>query len=160
MPRVKRGPKRKNRRAKILKLAKGYFGMKSRGHRIAKQAVEKSLNFAYTGRKDRKGEFRKLWIARINAAARLNGISYSKLMAGLKASGSVVDRKILADIAVRDAAGFSALVASAKAALDKQQLRAALDKETHAKHATAAPATQGKQSSKEARAAKQQAANQ
>src|SRR5205814_10365350 len=80
MPRVKRGPKRKNRRAKILKLAKGYYGMKSRGHRIAKQAVDKALNSAFAGRKDRKGDFRRLWIARINAAARLNGISYSKLM--------------------------------------------------------------------------------
>ncbi len=117
MPRVKRGPKRKNRRAKILKLAKGYYGMKSRGHRIAKLAVEKGLNYAFTGRKDRKGDFRKLWIARINAAARLNGISYSKLIAGLKASGNDIDRKILADIAVRDAAAFTALVESAKAAL-------------------------------------------
>ena len=80
MPRVKRGPKRKNRRAKILKLAKGYYGMKSRGHRIAKEQVERGLNFAFAGRKDRKGEFRKLWIARINAAARLNGISYSQLI--------------------------------------------------------------------------------
>ena len=130
MPRVKRGPKRKNRRAKILKLAKGYYGMKSRGHRIAKQAVEKSLNFAYTGRKDRKGDFRTLWIARINAAARLNGISYSQFMAGLKAAGSTVDRKVLADIAVRDAAAFTALVSSARAAIEKQQLRAALDKAT------------------------------
>src|SRR5687768_15044844 len=117
MPRVKRGPKRKNRRAKILKLAKGYYGMKSRGHRIAKQAVEKGLNYAFTGRKDRKGDFRKLWIARINAAARQNGMSYSKLIAGLKASGNDIDRKILADIAVRDAAAFTALVESAKAAL-------------------------------------------
>src|SRR5438067_162883 len=140
MPRVKRGPKRKNRRAKILKRASGFFGMKSRGHRIAKQAVEKSLNFAYTGRKDRKGDFRKLWIARINAAARLNGISYSKLMAGLKASGSVVDRKVLADIAVRDAAAFTALVGSARAALDKQQLRASLDKETGKKRPAQSPA--------------------
>ncbi|HVS30592.1 MAG TPA: 50S ribosomal protein L20 [Thermoanaerobaculia bacterium] len=117
MPRVKRGPKRKNRRAKILKLAKGYYGMKSRGHRIAKQAVEKGLNYAFTGRKDRKGDFRKLWIARINAAARQNGMSYSKLIAGLKASGNDIDRKILADIAVRDAAAFTALAESAKAAL-------------------------------------------
>ena len=117
MPRVKRGPKRKNRRAKILKLAKGYYGMKSRGHRIAKQAVEKSLNFAFTGRKDRKGEFRKLWIARINAAARLNGMSYSQLIAGLKASGNTLDRKMLADIAVRDAAAFTALVEGARQAL-------------------------------------------
>jgi len=130
MPRVKRGPKRKNRRTKILKLAKGYFGMKSRGHRIAKQQVEKGLNSAFAGRKDRKGDFRKLWIARINAAARLNGISYSQLIAGLKAAGSLVDRKILADIAVRDAAAFTAFVDSAKAALNKQQLRTALDKET------------------------------
>ncbi|HKO55247.1 MAG TPA: 50S ribosomal protein L20 [Thermoanaerobaculia bacterium] len=118
MPRVKRGPKRKNRRAKILKLAKGYYGMKSRGHRIAKQAVEKSLNFAFTGRKDRKGEFRKLWIARINAAARQNGMSYSQLIAGLKAAGNDLDRKVLADIAVHDAAAFTALVTSARGALD------------------------------------------
>ena len=116
MPRVKRGPKRKNRRAKILKLAKGYYGMKSRGHRIAKQAVEKSLNFAFTGRKDRKGEFRKLWITRINAAARLNGMSYSQFISGLKAAGSTLDRKVLADMAVRDAAGFTALAEAAKAA--------------------------------------------
>ena len=121
MPRVKRGPKRKNRRAKILKLAKGYYGMKSRGHRIAKQAVEKSLNFAFTGRKDRKGEFRKLWIARINAAARQNGMSYSQFIAGLKAAGSTLDRKILADLAVRDAAGFTALAESAKAGLAAQK---------------------------------------
>src|SRR5256885_17233581 len=109
MPRVKRGPKRKNRRAKILKLAKGYYGMKSRGHRIAKEQVERGLNFGFAGRKDRKGEFRKLWIARINAAARLNGLSYSKLIAGLKAAGSTLDRKVLADIAVRDAAAFTAI---------------------------------------------------
>lgn len=116
MPRVKRGPKRKNRRAKILKQAKGYFGMKSRGHRIAKQAVDKALNYAFVGRKDRKGDFRKLWIARINAAARQNGISYSKLIAGLKASGNPIDRKVLADIAVKDPAAFTALVESARAA--------------------------------------------
>src|SRR5437763_16071513 len=119
MPRVKRGPKRKNRRAKILKLAKGYWGMKSRGHRIAKQQVEKGLNSAFAGRKDRKGDFRKLWIARINAAARLNGISYSQFIAGLKAAGNTLDRKVLADLAVRDAAAFTALVESARAALPK-----------------------------------------
>jgi len=140
MPRVKRGPKRKNRRAKILKLAKGYWGMKSRGHRIAKQQVEKALNAAFTGRKDRKGEFRTLWIARINAAARLNGMSYSQLIAGLNLSGNTLDRKILADIAVQDAAAFTAIVESARGALNKQQLRAALDKETAAKRA-AKPAT-------------------
>ena len=125
MPRVKRGPKRKNRRAKILKAAKGYFGMKSRGHRIAKEQVERGLNFAFAGRKDRKGEFRKLWIARINAAARANGISYSKLMAGLKAAGATVDRKILADLAVRDAKAFSAFVDTAKGALEKAKKAAA-----------------------------------
>src|SRR6266852_5243410 len=117
MPRVKRGPKRKNRRAKILKAAKGFYGMKSRGHRIAKQAVDKALNSAFAGRKDRKGDFRKLWIARINAAARLNGISYSQLMAGLKAAGNTLDRKILADLAVRDGAAFTARVDAARKAL-------------------------------------------
>ncbi len=120
MPRVKRGPKRKNRRAKILKLAKGYYGMKSRGHRIAKEAVDKALNYSFAGRKDRKGDFRKLWIARINAAARQNGISYSQLIAGLKAAGNDIDRKILADLAVRDAAAFTALVQSARAANDRR----------------------------------------
>ncbi|MGZ8829920.1 MAG: 50S ribosomal protein L20 [Thermoanaerobaculia bacterium] len=119
MPRVKRGPKRKNRRAKILKAAKGYWGMKSRGHRIAKQQVEKGLVSAFAGRKDRKGDFRKLWIARINAAARINGISYSQLMAGLKAAGNTIDRKVLADIAVRDAGACTSLVTSAREALAK-----------------------------------------
>ena len=129
MPRVKRGPKRKNRRSKILKLARGYWGMKSRGHRIAKQQVEKALNAAFTGRKDRKGEFRTLWIARINAAARLNGMSYSQLIAGLKAAGSELDRKVLADIAVRDAAAFTLIVAGAKKAMENN------------KHAAPAPKT-------------------
>jgi large subunit ribosomal protein L20 len=125
MPRVKRGPKRKNRRAKILKLAKGYWGMKSRGHRIAKQQVERGLNSAFAGRKDRKGQFRTLWITRINAAARANGLSYSQLMAGLKAAGSTIDRKVLADLAVRDAASFTALATSAREALDKANTAAA-----------------------------------
>ena len=117
MPRVKRGPKRKNRRVKILKLAKGFYGMRSRGHRIAQQAVDKALNSAFTGRKDRKGDFRKLWITRINAAARLNGLSYSQFISGLKATGNTLDRKILADLAVRDGAAFTALAESAKSAL-------------------------------------------
>jgi large subunit ribosomal protein L20 len=125
MPRVKRGPKRKNRRIKILKLAKGFYGMRSRGHRIAQQAVDKALNAAFTGRKDRKGDFRRLWIARINAAARQNGMSYSKFISGLKAAGNTLDRKILADIAVRDAAGFAALVESAKAGIEKTKNAAA-----------------------------------
>ena len=123
MPRVKRGPKRKNRRSKILKAAKGFWGMKSRGHRIAKEQVARGLAFAFSGRKDRKGDFRKLWIARINAAARANGISYSQLMAGLKAAGSTVDRKILADLAVRDSAAFTAFVETARGALDKLKAR-------------------------------------
>jgi large subunit ribosomal protein L20 len=121
MPRVKRGPKRKNRRAKILKLAKGFYGMKSRGHRIAKQAVDKALNSSFAGRKDRKGDFRTLWIARINAAARLNGMSYSQFISGLKATGNTIDRKVLADIAVRDAAAFTALAESAKGGLKKTE---------------------------------------
>jgi large subunit ribosomal protein L20 len=102
-----------------MELASGYWGMKSRGYRIAKQQVERGLNFAFTGRKDRKGDFRKLWITRISAAARANGISYSQLIAGLNAAGSTLDRKVLADIAVRDAAGFTAIAESAKSALAK-----------------------------------------
>ena len=117
MARVKRGPKRKNRRTKILKLAKGFYGMKSRGHRIAKQAVDKALNSAFTGRKDRKGDFRKLWIARINAAARQNGMSYSEFMHGLKLAGVEIDRKILADIAVRDADTFRRFAETAREAV-------------------------------------------
>lgn len=115
--RVKRGPKRKNRRKKILKLAKGYWGMKSRSHRVAKEQVERSLNFAYDGRKQKKRQFRRMWIVRINAAARQNGLSYSRLMAGLKAAGAEVDRKVLADLAVNDQAGFTALAEKAKSAL-------------------------------------------
>jgi len=159
MPRVKRGPKRKNRRAKILKLAKGYYGMKSRGHRVAKEQVERGLNFAYAGRKDRKGDFRKLWITRINAAARLNGISYSQLMAGLKAAGSTVDRKVLADIAVRDAEGFATLARVARQGLKKVQ--ASTDERNAAakKNAPAPAAAKAGLSTKEQRAAKQAAAN-
>jgi large subunit ribosomal protein L20 len=114
--RVKRGFKRKNKRIKILKQAKGFYGMRSRGHRIAKQAVDKALNFAYTGRKDRKGDFRKLWITRINAAARDNGMSYSAFMHGLKLAGSILDRKILADMAVNDPEAFKALAETARKA--------------------------------------------
>ena len=121
MPRVKRGPKRKNRRAKVMDLASGYWGMKSRGFRIAKQQVQKALNSAFAGRKDRKGDFRRLWITRISAAAKANGISYSQFIAGLKAAGNALDRKVLADLAVRDAAAFTALAESAKNALASQK---------------------------------------
>jgi len=117
MPRVKRGPKRKNRRKKILDLAKGYYGLKSKGHRIALEQVEKGLDYAYRDRKARKREFRGLWIVRINAAARLHELSYSRLISGLKKAGADIDRKALADIAVNDPVAFAAIASQAKGAL-------------------------------------------
>ena len=119
MPRVKRGTKRSDRRKKILKRASGYFLTKSKLYQAAQEAVERGMKFAYSGRKQKKRQYRSLWIVRINAAARINGISYSQLIHGLKAAGVELDRKILADIAVNDAAGFTALVEQAKAALAK-----------------------------------------
>jgi len=116
MPRVKRGSKRRERRKKILKLAKGYFLTKSKLHRSAKEAVDRAGNFAYHGRKRKKRDFRRLWIIRINAAARLNDITYSRLIAGLKRAEIDLDRKSLADIAVRDPEGFTKLVESARGA--------------------------------------------
>jgi large subunit ribosomal protein L20 len=116
MPRVKRGSKRRERRKKLLARAKGYFLGKSKLYKFAKEATERAGNFAYVGRKRKKRDFRRLWIIRINAAARLNGISYSQFIAGLKRAGIDLDRKSLADIAARDAAGFTKLVESAKAA--------------------------------------------
>ena len=121
MSRVKRGPKRKNRRKKILKLAKGYWGQRGKNHRIAKQAVDKAGNYAYRDRRQKKRQFRSLWIVRINAAARDNGVSYSQFMAGLKAAGAEIDRKVLADLAVRDADAFAALVTQAKDALGQAE---------------------------------------
>ena len=115
--RIKRGVNAVKKRRKIFSLSKGYFGSKSRSYRIAREAVMKSLMYAYIGRKNRKRDFRKLWIARINAAARLNGLSYSKFMHGLKVAGIALNRKVLADIAVNDAAGFAALAEKAKAAI-------------------------------------------
>ncbi|MBO5328467.1 MAG: 50S ribosomal protein L20 [Clostridia bacterium] len=115
--RIKRTVNALKKRRKIFRLAKGYFGNKSKSYRIAREAVMKSLNYAYVGRKLRKRDFRSLWIARINAAARLNGLSYSKLMHGLKVAGINLNRKVLADIAVNDAAAFTALAEKAKAAL-------------------------------------------
>ncbi len=115
--RIKRGVNAVKKRRKIFKLSKGYFGSKSRSYRIAREAVMKSLMYAYVGRKNRKRDFRQLWIARINAAARLNGLSYSKFMHGLKVAGINLNRKALADIAVNDAAAFSALAEKAKAAI-------------------------------------------
>jgi large subunit ribosomal protein L20 len=126
MPRAKRGNKRTERRKKILKLAKGYRGTKSKLYRSAKESVERGLNFAYTGRKLKKRDFRSLWIVRIGAAARLNGLNYSQFMHGLKVAGIELDRKVLADLAVNDATGFAALAGQAKSAIEtEQQKRAA-----------------------------------
>lgn len=117
MPRVKRGNKRKEYRKKILKRASGYFLTKSKLYQAAEEAVERGLKFAYRGRREKKRQFRSLWIVRIGAAAKLNGMSYSQLIHGLKLAGIELDRKILADIAVRDAAGFTALCEQAKSAV-------------------------------------------
>lgn len=118
MPRVTRGKRRAQRRKKILKQTKGYYGTKSRSHRVAKQAIDRSLSFAYRDRRQKKRDFRSLWIVRINAAARLNGISYSRLIEGLKKADCRINRKMLADIAVRDPKAFAAVVETAKSALD------------------------------------------
>ncbi|HTQ79295.1 MAG TPA: 50S ribosomal protein L20 [Thermoanaerobaculia bacterium] len=125
MARVKRGNKRKERRKKVLGFAKGFYGMKSKGHRIAKQAVDKALAYAYRDRRQKKRQLRALWIVRINAAARLHGLSYSRLIAGLKAAGSELDRKVLADIAVRDSEAFAGLAAIARKALGTETAAAA-----------------------------------
>ncbi len=117
MPRVKRSHKRTDRRKKILKRASGYFLTKSKLYQAAQEAVERGLKFAYIGRRQKKRQFRSLWIVRISAAAKLNGTSYSRLIHGLKTAGVELDRKMLADIAVHDAPGFSALVAQSNAAL-------------------------------------------
>ncbi len=114
MPRIKRGTVVKKRHKKILKLAKGYFGAKSKLFKVANQQVMKSLAYAYRDRRARKRDFRKLWITRINAACRINGMSYSRFINGLKKSGVEVNRKMLADLAVNDAKGFSQLAEEAK----------------------------------------------
>lgn len=115
--RIKRSVNALKKRRKIMRLSKGYFGNKSKSYRIAREAVMKSLNYAFIGRKLRKRDMRSLWIARINAAARLNGLSYSKFMHGLKVAGINLNRKVLADLAVNDAAAFAALAEKAKAAV-------------------------------------------
>ena len=114
MPRVKRSTKRSDRRKKILNRASGYFLTKSKLYQAAQEAVERGMKFSYTGRRQKKRQFRSLWIVRINAAAKQNGTSYSQLIHGLKMAGIELDRKILADIATNDAAAFSALVKTAK----------------------------------------------
>lgn len=115
MARVKNGAVTKARHKKVLKQAKGYFGAKSIRFRNAKQAVLKSMAYAYVGRKDKKSDFRRLWITRINATARMNGTTYSKLMAGLKKNNIAINRKMLAELAVNDSAAFTALVKQANA---------------------------------------------
>ena len=117
MPRVKRGVTAHKRHKKILKQAKGYYGARSRVYRVAKQAVIKAGQYAYRDRRQRKRQFRALWIARINAAARINGISYSRLIAGLKKASIEIDRKMLADLAVQEKAAFAAVAEKAKEAL-------------------------------------------
>ena len=117
MPRVKRSTRRRERRKKILKAASGYYGGKSRLHRFAKLAVEKAGVYAFRDRRVRKREFRRLWVVRINAAARLNEMSYSQFMRGLKSAGVEIDRKVLADIALKDSNAFKVLVDRAKQSL-------------------------------------------
>lgn len=119
MPRVKTGVVRRRRHKKILKLAKGFYSGRRKHFRKAKEQLERSLMYAFRDRKQKKREFRKLWIIRINAACRLNGMNYSTFMNGLKKSGIELDRKILADMAMNDAAAFTAVVEASKAALSK-----------------------------------------
>ncbi|MGB9604784.1 MAG: 50S ribosomal protein L20 [Bryobacteraceae bacterium] len=119
MPRVKRGPKRRRARRKVLKAAKGQFLTKSKLHRQAKLAVQKALRYAYHGRRQRKRDFRSLWITRINAACRQLGVSYSKFIGALKAAGVELNRKMLAELAVLDEPAFARLVEKAKAQLAK-----------------------------------------
>jgi large subunit ribosomal protein L20 len=117
MPRVKRGTKRRQRRKKILERASGYYLTKSKLYRSAKESVERALKFAYSGRKQKKRQFRSIWIVRIGAAAKQHGLSYSRFISGLKKSGVELDRKILAELAVKDPAGFKGLADQAKSAL-------------------------------------------
>jgi len=117
MARIKGGLNAKKRHNRVLKLAKGYKGARSKQYRVAKQSVMRALTSSFAGRKERKRQFRQLWIARINAAARMNGLSYSKLMHGLKLANVDINRKMLSDMAINDAAGFTALAEVAKSKL-------------------------------------------
>ncbi|MCG1022097.1 50S ribosomal protein L20 [Sutcliffiella horikoshii] len=119
MPRVKGGTVTRQRRKKVIKLAKGYYGSKHTLYKVANQQVMKSLMYAYRDRRQKKRDFRKLWIARINAAARMNGLSYSRLMHGLKVAGIEVNRKMLAELAVSDEKAFAELASAAKNSLNK-----------------------------------------
>jgi large subunit ribosomal protein L20 len=122
MPRVKRGTKRRQRRKKILERASGYFLTKSKLYRAAKESVERGLKFAYAGRRQKKRQYRSIWIVRIGAAARAHGLNYNQFISGLKKANIELDRKVLADLAVNDPTGFAALVETAKRA--NQQLAA------------------------------------
>ena len=117
MARIKGGLNAKKRHNRVLKLAKGYRGARSKQYRVVKQSVMRALTSSYAGRKERKRQFRQLWIARINAAARINGLSYSKFMYGLKQAGVVMNRKVLSDMAINDAEGFAKLAELAKTKL-------------------------------------------
>ena len=117
MARIKRAVNAQKKKRKIMKLAKGYFGAKSKQYRAASEQVRRSLRYAYIGRKQKKRDFRRLWIARINAAARINGLSYSKMINGLKVANIDINRKLLAELAISDAAAFAALAEKAKEAL-------------------------------------------
>ena len=117
MARVKGGLHTKKKHNRVLKLAKGYRGARSKQYRVAKQSVMRALKSSYAGRKERKRQFRQLWIARINAAARINGLSYSKFMYGLKQAGVVMNRKVLSDMAINDAEGFAKLAELVKSKL-------------------------------------------
>jgi large subunit ribosomal protein L20 len=117
MARAIDGSKRKNHRKKILKLAKGYWGRRHSNYKVAKDAVTKGLFYAYRDRRDRKGDFRRIWIIRINAACRAEGLTYSRLVDGLNKAGVTINRKALANLAIEDSAAFKAVVAQAKAAL-------------------------------------------
>ena len=119
MARIKGGLNARKKHNRVLKLAKGYRGARSKQYRVAKQSVMRALTSSYAGRKERKRQFRQLWIARINAAARMNGLSYSKFMHGLKLAGVEMNRKVLADLAVNDEAAFTVLAETAKAELNK-----------------------------------------
>ena len=121
MPRVKRSVHARKKRRKVLEQAKGYWGLKKSSYRYAKEQVEHSLVYAYRDRKNRKRTFRRLWIVRINAAARANGLSYNQFVAGCKAAGIELDRKVLADLAVSDPAAFAAVAGQAKAALGDRE---------------------------------------
>ena len=119
MARIKRAVNAQKKKRKVMKLAKGYFGAKSKQYRAASEQVRRSLRYSYIGRKLKKRDFRRLWIARINAAARINGLSYSKMINGLKVAGIDINRKVLAEIAIADPNAFAALAEQAKNALNK-----------------------------------------